>query len=237
MVQIETLANGLTVILEQIPNVESVAYELQIPGGIILDDEAAVGASLVLAELTSRGAGSLGSRELSDAFENRGIRHGESAGHDRFVYRGLLLSEHLDEALRLVSLMVREPSLPEQEIDNIRNILLQDIASLADDPARRSMVELFQRYYPAPFGRPGHGSAEGIASVERDHGIEIVPHARHRGPRLVDQLRIEARQGVQQRPAGQEFHGQIAKPLHSGARNAPLCSKPTSGQFLSNGER
>lgn len=162
MISTHILSNGLVVILEAIPHVQSVAYDLLIPGGILHDEPDRIGSSLILGELTGRGAGSFSSRELSDAFDQRGIRHGEGAGHDRYFYRGALLADELGEALRLVSMMVQSPTLPEEEIDPIRDVLLQDLYSLADSPARHAFVELHSRYYPAPFNRPSHGTADGL---------------------------------------------------------------------------
>lgn len=181
MVKIDQLPNGLTVILEPLPHLESFAYELQLPGGVLLDPDRRVGLSLVTAELTSRGAGGLSSRALSEAFEEYGIRHSEGAGHDRVVYRGLLLAPYVEHALRHVSLMVRQPDFPEQELASIKSVLLQDIASLADDPARRAMVELSQRYYPAPFGRPTHGSEEGIGESTLDDCRALWERSYHPG--------------------------------------------------------
>ncbi len=168
-IHIEKLSNGLTVIVEEMPHVESAAYDLLIPGGILNDDETCVGASLVLAELTSRGAGDLDARQLMEAFDDLGVRHGESAGHDRFYYSGGLLADTLPEALKLVSLMVRQPSFPEEELDPIRSVFLQDIASLQDNPARRSSMEISKRYHPAPYNRPGTGTVEGLNAVTLDH--------------------------------------------------------------------
>lgn len=165
-ISIETLGNGLTLIIEEIEDVESLAYELLIPGGILTDEPACLGSALLLAELTSRGAGDLDSKALSEAFDRRGIRHSEYAGQDRFVYHGTLLSEHLDEALKLVSLMVREPKLPTEEIEPIQSLLLQDINALMDNPARRAMVELAQIYYPEPYGRCVYGTASGIKACQ-----------------------------------------------------------------------
>lgn len=169
MVKITALSNGLTLLVEEMPHVESCAYEVLMPGGVVLDAPETVGASLILSELTTRGAGSLPSQALSEAFDDQGIRHAESAGLDNFAYRGSLLSERLEPALRLVSLMIKEPMLPASEIDNIRSVLLQEIASIQDNPARRCVVELTKRYFPELWNRPTHGVEGGIARTEASH--------------------------------------------------------------------
>jgi predicted Zn-dependent peptidase len=165
MLSINQISNGLTLIIEEMPHFESVAYNLSIPGGIVLDGENEIGASLILGELITKGAGPLDSKSLSNAFEECGIRHGEGAGHDRFTFRGQATSEYLKRALELVCLMITEPTLPESEIKNIKNLYLQDIKNLVDHPARRAGLMLSERYFPQPHARPGIGTTEGITSV------------------------------------------------------------------------
>lgn len=160
-----TLDNGLQLLIEPMSHVQSAAYDLQFPGGVLVDNAERIGESLILADLTSRGAGPYTSRELSDQFDDLGIRHAESAGGDRFAFRGNCLFDVLPRALELMSYSVLSPHLPEDEIEPIRNLMLQDIESLRDNPPRLAFFELASRYYPAPFNRPMHGDAAGIMQV------------------------------------------------------------------------
>lgn len=161
------LPNGLCIIVEEMDHVESVSYDLVLPGGIISDSDDRVGASIVLAELIGKGAGDLDSRALSDAFDSAGIRHGEGVGADRFTLGGSLVAGAIDRALELVVAMVRSPHLPEEDIAPIQSILLQDLESLKDNPARRAKVELSTRFYPRPFNRSSLGDAAGIRATDR----------------------------------------------------------------------
>lgn len=167
------LSNGLSVIIEEIGHVESAAYDLLVPGGLVCDPDTLVGSSLIYSELVGRGAGNLNSRALSEAFDGSGIRHAEWVGMDRFGFSGSLIASKLPQALELVSLMIQSPRLPEEEIENIQSVLLQDIAALNDNPARRAMVELNRRYYPAPFNRSSLGDADGIRAVGRERMLEL----------------------------------------------------------------
>lgn len=167
MIHTKQLPMGLSVIVEEMEHVESVAYDLLMPGGLICDPQDMVGSSLIFAELIGRGAGTLDSRGLSEAFDDAGIRHGEWAGTDRIGCSGSLLATKLPRALELVSMMVLQPRLPEEEIENIRSVLLQDLAALNDNPARRAMVELNRRFYPAPFNRSSLGEAQGLLATGR----------------------------------------------------------------------
>ena len=159
------LPSGLCVICEEISGAESSAYELCIPGGVVCEPDNLSGVSLLLAELVTRGAGEYDSRSLSDAFDRYGIRHSESAGHDRFLLRGLCLKGDEERALELLSLMVLHPGLHEDHIESIRNLLLFDIASLQDAPAERAALRLNERFFPGPHGRSPYGTSEGIRRV------------------------------------------------------------------------
>lgn len=180
MISTTTLANGLTVLVEEMPHVESAAYDLLIPGGLVVDGADTVGASVLGMELVGRGAGGLDSRSLSEAFENIGVRHGEGAGLDKFALSGVLVADKLEQALTLTSKMVLDPHLPSEEIGNIRSLMLQDIASLNDSPGRRAGVELHKRYYPAPFNRSSLGEAQGLENTTRDTIVSI--HQRYFRP-------------------------------------------------------
>lgn len=175
------LANGLSVIIEEMEHVESVAYDLVMPGGFICDVPGQIGASLVLSELIGKGAGPYDSRGLSEAFDGAGIRHGEGTGMDRFTLSGSLVASKLGRALELVSHMVMSPRLPAEDIAPIQSILLQDIEALKDSPARRSMVELTKRFYPAPYNRSSLGEADGIRSVDRQLMVDM--HRRFFNPK------------------------------------------------------
>jgi predicted Zn-dependent peptidase len=173
MITTTRLANGLSIIVEEMSHVESVSFDMVIPGGYLCDPADKVGASVILTDLIGRGAGGLSSREISDAFDSLGIRHGEGTGSDRYGFSGSMVSDSLGRALELVSFMVREPHFPEDEIPNIQSVLLQDIDSLNDNPARRAMVELTKRYYPAPYSRSSMGDADGIRGTTRSTIVDI----------------------------------------------------------------
>ncbi len=164
----KTLPNGLVVLAQHIPHIKSAAYDVSFPGGLAMDDKDALGASLILAELTSRGTKNLNSRALSDAFDFDGIRHSESAGFSRYSYRGSLVADKIDTALTLVRDMILDPSLPKEEVASIKDLYLQDLISLKDNPSALAMIELQKRYLPEPFCRSQYGEESGIEGVSYD---------------------------------------------------------------------
>jgi predicted Zn-dependent peptidase len=122
----------------------------------------------VLAELILRGAGGMSSRELSDAFDAIGAqRHGAAAVH-HLSLSTLCMGERLPEALRLLSLALRQPNLDPGSLDAVRAIALQSLAGLQDEPQHLAGVRLRQHAMPAPFNRSGYGTAAGLESLTAD---------------------------------------------------------------------
>lgn len=159
---IEALPNGLTVLLESMPHLRSVAYDLSIPGGILLDEASAVGGGSITQELITRGAAGLNAFELSNRFDEAGIAHGEAAGFDRISFSGACLPESLGRALGLVADMVLRPTLAGDELPGIKGVMLQDIASISDAPSRHASLAFDQVYLPEPFNRPSCGNRVAI---------------------------------------------------------------------------
>lgn len=167
-VVIRTLPNGLTIIVEQMPHSASVAYEMHIRGGLMHDAPDTQGSSLILAELLHRGAGELGSREISGAFDDIGASHHESAGLERFVLSGRVVADSLERSLGLSCLIARNPRLDESELPSIKSLLRQDIRSLNDDPARLALEALNKRYFPPPFDRSQYGTLKGVEATTKE---------------------------------------------------------------------
>lgn len=162
------LSNGLTLISEEVPEADSVAYELSIPGGMLCDSKGEEGTSLLLAEILSRGAGPYDSKKLSDEFDKFGIRHVENALHDRFSFKGLCLAGDEIRGLELLSMMMLEAWLPGEYLESIKQLLLFDLDALADAPSERTLIALAERYFPDPHGRSPYGSRDGIKSASRE---------------------------------------------------------------------
>ncbi len=153
------------IVIEQIPYLESVSYSIMLPGGLVGDDEKTIGASLFLPEITSRGTKKYSAKELNDKLDGLGVNHGESASLDSFIYKGTCLSENINETLSLVLDMIYEPSFPEDEVDNIRDLCLQDLLSNEDNPAKLVIKKLINKYHKSPFNRDADGEKEGIENT------------------------------------------------------------------------
>lgn len=163
-----TLANGITLLAERMPHVRSAAFNFLVPAGAANDPPGKFGLANLICDLMTRGAGNRDSRELSDALDNLGVDRGESTGTLNVQLSGATLSRNLLPTLAIYADILRRPHLPEDELDAAKSLSLQDLQSTDDEPQRKVMIELRQRYYPDPLGRDNRGTQEGVESVAID---------------------------------------------------------------------
>lgn len=164
-VHVQTLSNGLTVIVEPMADVQSAAFSLLVPAGSIHDPPDQSGCASTLVELIMRGAGELDNQGLTNALDNLGLQRSESAERRHISFGGATLAENLPEVLRLYSDVVRRPHLPEDQFEAAVSGCEQTLYSIDDEPRQKIMLELRRMCYPAPWGQPSEGSLEGLANL------------------------------------------------------------------------
>jgi predicted Zn-dependent peptidase len=167
-IQIHTLENGITLLGEEMPWVSSGALSIWLPLGAATDPAGLEGATTILAEMVQRGAGPYDSRALSDRFERVGAGRSVVAGIEAMSLSSALRGENLPIVVDLFSQILRAPHLPNDELDSVRQLALQELRSLEDEPQSKVMVELAKRFYPYPFGRSQLGTEEGLNAITID---------------------------------------------------------------------
>jgi predicted Zn-dependent peptidase len=160
--------NGLVLVAEAIPSVQSAAFTLLLPAGAVYESPQGAGAATMLSEWIMRGAGERDSRELLGALDNLGVSHGESAQTVHTSLAAATLGRNLIPALEIFADVVLRPHLDDEEIEPIRALALQNLRSLEDDPGTKVIYELRKRHFPDPWGRPAPGTPEGVAALAPD---------------------------------------------------------------------
>ena len=219
-----TYPNGLVLLAETMPGVQSAAFTLLLPAGAAYESAVGLnlrgGAATMAAEWITRGAGPRDSRELLTALDNLGVSHAESCPDAAHVARGGDAGAELDAALEIVADMVLHPHLEDDEVEPIRALCLQNLRSLEDDPGSKVIYELRRRHFPDPgaglrrgqprgcradAGRPAAVSSAAPPPQRGDprggRGDRLAEAARRRRP-AIRRLEAAARAEVVERPAG-----------------------------------
>jgi len=175
-----TLDNGIVLLGEDLPGLESVAVAFHTPAGAIHDGPDRCGLATLSGEMMLRGAGDRSSRDIVEVLEGAGIQWAQSVSTSHSSFAGAMVARQLPTALPIYADILRRPRLPEDELENARQMVLQNLAGTEDDPAHRAMSALRQLHYPHPLGMPSEGmsadvEAIGIGDVRSFVRAHVVP--------------------------------------------------------------
>src|SRR5438270_3725329 len=174
------LANGMVVVAESIPSVRAAAFQFLLPAGAVSDPPEYQGAATVLEGLCYRGAGGRDTRALSDALDALGVQRGGGAELETTSFGGALLADNLDDALEIYADIILRPSLPAAEFPAERDLALQRLERVEDNPAEKLFIALRAIYFPGPYGRTAYGTMEGLQALTPE--VLCAEHARRYRP-------------------------------------------------------
>lgn len=163
--QVETLANGLTLAVEEQPWNPGIALQLLVPVGATTDPQELEGAANLLEGWLWKGAGDLDARALAEAFDELGVRRGSGVGLEYTTFAASFLPEYLDSVLELYALILQKPRFDEALLEPVRQVALQELAALEDQPPRKMGAALRRAVFASTHGRYAAGSKEGLTSA------------------------------------------------------------------------
>lgn len=166
MIHTHTYENGLVLVAEEMQHLESAAFTLLLPAGAIYDPEAKSGLASFTCEMMLRGCGSRDGREFIDDLENLGVDRGESVSNTHTAYSGSMLAENLYAALDIYADLILRPHLPEDRMESGRQVVLQEVLSIEDEPGHKVMQQLKEQHLRAPYGRSSYGTVDGLEAVD-----------------------------------------------------------------------
>jgi predicted Zn-dependent peptidase len=152
-----TLDNGITVLGENMPGVESVAVSCHVPAGGIYDPAGRCGLATLAGEMCLRGAGDRSSRQIVEALEDAGASWGHAVSATHTSFSAAMVARQLPEVLPVFADLARRPRLPAEELEAARQMVLQNLAGIEDDPAHRTLAALRRLHSPSPWGLPTEG--------------------------------------------------------------------------------
>jgi predicted Zn-dependent peptidase len=160
------LDSGVRVVTEHMDSVRSVALGFWIGTGSIGEAYDEAGLSHLVEHMLFRGTERYGSLEIDQLFDAMGAELNAGTGKETTSVYTRVIDEHLPEAFDVMADMVWRPRFAPDDLDNERQIVLEEIAMYEDDPQDRVFDVLGEAVFGAhPLGRPIIGRAEVVAGV------------------------------------------------------------------------
>jgi len=160
-----TLSCGLPVLIEPNTNVRSAAVMWLIPCGVGTDPHDRIGLAPIISELLMRGSHKHDSRAQADAFDLLGASRDTDAGGTFIRLSAGFIGDRIAPALELLVDMVRRPLFAADALEPTRDLALQALAGLKDEPSERAAHMILQRHLPLPINRLDLGTQEGLAAI------------------------------------------------------------------------
>ncbi len=174
-----TLPNGLVLLVEPKPDVQSAALSLMVPAGSIYEPAGCGGTAALLSDLITRGAGDRDSRQLAFAFDTLGVQRSETVGWNFISFSAATLADNLAPALELYADLVLRPRLPEDQFGAALAGVEQGLLAIEDEPQRKVLIELRRRCYDAPWGLPTEGNLADLPHLTHAGVLQHYHHCFH----------------------------------------------------------
>jgi predicted Zn-dependent peptidase len=222
-VRLTELGSGLRVVTEEMPSVRSVALGLWVRTGSRDETPPQAGLSHFLEHLLFKGTPRRSAIEISEELDGMGAAANAATGKESTHLFARFLDEHTEQAFGLLAEMLTRPTLPADEVDSEREVILEEIAMYEDEPQDRVHDVLAEAIFgDHPLGRRVLGSSDVIASVP-------VPAIRaYHDDRYTQGNVVVA-------AAGHLDHEQIIALARDHLQQLPSVGKPTDGSAQGRG--
>jgi predicted Zn-dependent peptidase len=168
------LPSGLTVLIETLPYVRSVALGYYLRSGSAVESEEHAGASHFLEHLVFKGTATRSTSDIARVIDILGGDVDAFTGKEYTSFYAHVLDEQVDTALDLLTEIVAAPRFTADDVESERSVILEEIKMVEDTPDDL-VHELFVTAFWAdhPLGRPILGSEETVRALQRQ---QIVAH-------------------------------------------------------------
>ena len=237
--QTATLDNGITLLGEFLPGVESVSVSFHVAAGSVCDSFATdetgrscCGLATLAGELMLRGAADRDSKQLVAALDNAGVQWSQSVSMSHGSFAGAMVSRQLPDSLKIYADILRRPLLDQHQFDPARQVVLQNLAGTEDDPTHRTMLALRKAHYPSPWGFPSEGTSADVSQLVHSdvkHFVSTFVQPRDMIISVAGQL--DWPEFVQQiEDLFGDWQGQPPPPISLGERGEKICHVPYDSQ-------
>ncbi len=162
------LPNGIEIIGQYMSSLNSISFGFQLDAAVIHEPEEKPGLAHLFEYMLFQGTKQKDARALNEAFESLGARKGASTGMETAMAWSQIVNTKFDATLDLFRELLLTPTFPREELEQMRNLVLQEIRRRDDEPMSR-IFELVRAgfYQGTALSRPVLGTDESVRTLER----------------------------------------------------------------------
>lgn len=167
-VRVATLDNGLRIVTERNPAVETASLGLWIDAGSRIETEQSGGIAHMLEHMVFKGTDTRSAQAIATEIEDVGGHLNAYTGREQTGYYAKVLKEDVALAIDLTSDLVFSATLDDAELERERTVILQEIGQANDTPDDIIFDHFLATAYPhQALGRPVLGTPETVSTIPR----------------------------------------------------------------------
>lgn len=169
-----SLANGLKIVIEQMPGVNSVAAGILVRTGARDETRSQAGVSHFLEHMCFKGTPHRTTRELSLDFDRMGGQPNAFTSQERTFYHGQSRGCDLDKQIELLADMMGS-TLPDEEFDREKKVVLEEIAMSQDRIENVAFDLILEKVFQdTSLSWPVLGYQDTVSDLPRDRMLDYL---------------------------------------------------------------
>ena len=184
-VEVSKLANGLTIVTETMPHLESASLGIWVKAGARNEDVSQHGISHLLEHMAFKGTRKRTAARIAEEIENVGGEVNAATSVETTAFYARVLKDDVELAVDILNDILVNSVFDERELKREQHVILQEIGAANDTPDDL-VFDLFQdTAFPGQaIGRPILGTAETVSGFS-SNDIRKYLDAHYRGPNMV----------------------------------------------------
>src|SRR5579872_992019 len=162
------LTNGIEMIGQYMPSLSSITFGFQFDAAVIHEPEEKQGLAHLFEYMLFQGTKTKDARALNEAFEELGVRKGASTGWETARIMAQMVNTKFDAVLPLLQEILLTPTFPREDLEQMRNVVLQEIRRRDDEPMSRIFDLARSSFYRGTaLARLSLGTQEDVGKLQR----------------------------------------------------------------------
>ncbi|MEZ5905286.1 MAG: pitrilysin family protein [Geminicoccaceae bacterium] len=226
--QITTLPNGLRVVTETMPRVETASFGVWVDAGARYEAPEVNGVAHMLEHMAFKGTARRTAKGIAEEIEDVGGSLNAYTGREHTAYYARILADDVPLAADILTDILRHSTFDPEEFEKERHVILQEIGETLDTPSDLVFDQFQEAAFPdQPIGRSILGSEAIIETLPRDALQSFIDG--HYGPEAL----IVAASGKVEHDAIVALAGEKLGDLAKSPKPIPQPASYTGSEWLS----
>lgn len=175
MTSINTLSNGITVVMESMSYLKSASFGVWVRVGSANEDESNNGIAHMIEHMMFKGTKSRSAKQIADEMARIGGNINAFTSKECTSYYATSLSEHLPIAIRIIGDMLNNSLYDEKALKKEKSVILEEIDMYEDSPEDLVHDMLQQRIWKGhPLGYIISGRKKNVRRISREQIISFI---------------------------------------------------------------